>query len=148
MTLSVPLQLKGSLRGCGTGSCLISYFETAPHAPAGWFPLSALFLSGLDTVELCSLLRLFVTLLSCRSDTAGAAGKACSMMHLLLGHGAYAPWVRTNIIQAQYFKVGLALAQHLVLQSLHDATKQLCSTLVLYWPSQQEEASAGRNTSA
>jgi len=40
----------------------------------------------------------------CRSDTAGAAGKACSMMHLLLGHGAYAPWVRTNIIQAQYFK--------------------------------------------
>jgi hypothetical protein len=48
---------------------------------------------------------LLIVVSPCSTDVGGAAGKACSMMTLLLGHGAYAPWVRTNIIQAQYFKV-------------------------------------------
>jgi len=40
----------------------------------------------------------------CKTDLAGAAGKACSVMQVMLGRGAYAPWVRTNVVQAQYFK--------------------------------------------
>jgi hypothetical protein len=35
----------------------------------------------------------------------GAEGKACGVMQVLLARGAYAPWVRSNVIQAQYFKV-------------------------------------------
>jgi hypothetical protein len=27
-------------------------------------------------------------------------------MQVLLARGAYAPWVRENLVQAQYFKVG------------------------------------------
>lgn len=41
----------------------------------------------------------------CSSDLSGVAARACSAMQLLLARGAYAPWVRENIIQAQYFKV-------------------------------------------
>jgi hypothetical protein len=41
----------------------------------------------------------------CSVDLTGAAAKACTAMQLLLARGAYAPWVRDNIVQAQYFKV-------------------------------------------
>jgi hypothetical protein len=41
----------------------------------------------------------------CSVDLTGAAAKACTAMQLLLARGAYAPWVRENIVQAQYFKV-------------------------------------------
>lgn len=42
----------------------------------------------------------------CSTDLTGAAARACSAMQLLLARGAYAPWIRDNIVQAQYFKVG------------------------------------------
>eukprot|EP00877_Chromochloris_zofingiensis_P005879 jgi/Chrzof1/1544/Cz10g11240.t1 len=48
-----------------------------------------------------------------RTDLAGAAAKACSVMQVLLARGAYAPWVRANVIQAQYFKDPHALQQYL-----------------------------------
>jgi hypothetical protein len=39
----------------------------------------------------------------CTQGSAGTgwAAKACSVMQMLLGRGAYAPWVRENVIQAQ-----------------------------------------------
>lgn len=40
----------------------------------------------------------------CSTDLTGAAAKACTAMQLLLAQGAYAPWVRSNLVQAQYFK--------------------------------------------
>lgn len=40
----------------------------------------------------------------CTQDGGGWASKACSVMQTLLARGAYAPWVRENVIQAQYFK--------------------------------------------
>eukprot|EP00882_Tetradesmus_deserticola_P022691 GHRQ01024629.1.p1 GENE.GHRQ01024629.1~~GHRQ01024629.1.p1 ORF type:complete len:209 (-),score=45.53 GHRQ01024629.1:66-692(-) len=46
----------------------------------------------------------------CSVDLTGAAAKACTAMQLLLARGAYAPWVRENIVQAQYFKVRRGLA--------------------------------------
>lgn len=49
----------------------------------------------------------------CRSDVGGAEGKACGVMQVLLARGAYAPWVRSNVIQAQYFKDPYALQQYM-----------------------------------
>lgn len=46
----------------------------------------------------------------CSTDLSGAAAKACSAMQLLLARGAYAPWVRENIVQAQYFKVRVSVS--------------------------------------
>ena len=46
----------------------------------------------------------------CSTDLTGVAATACSAMQVLLARGAYAPWVRENIVQAQYFKVGLLCA--------------------------------------
>jgi palmitoyl-protein thioesterase len=43
----------------------------------------------------------------CSTDLKGVAATACSAMQVLLGRGAYAPWVRENLVQAQYFKVCL-----------------------------------------
>jgi len=40
----------------------------------------------------------------CSTDLTGVAATACSAMQVLLGRGAYAPWVRENLVQAQYFK--------------------------------------------
>ena len=40
------------------------------------------------------------------SFNATPAWPFCSAMQHLLGWGAYLPWVRSHIIQAQYFKVG------------------------------------------
>lgn len=40
----------------------------------------------------------------CATDLTGVAATACSAMQVLLGRGAYAPWVRENLVQAQYFK--------------------------------------------
>lgn len=40
----------------------------------------------------------------CSTDLTGAAAKACTAMQMLLAQGAYAPWVRSNLVQAQYFK--------------------------------------------
>jgi hypothetical protein len=31
---------------------------------------------------------------------------ACETMQTILGRGAYLPWVRDHVVQAQYFKVG------------------------------------------
>jgi hypothetical protein len=45
-------------------------------------------------------------------DLTGAAAKACTAMQLLLARGAYAPWVRENIVQAQYFKVRPGSLKH------------------------------------
>jgi len=41
----------------------------------------------------------------CSTDLTGVAATACSAMQVLLARGAYAPWVRENLVQAQYFKV-------------------------------------------
>ncbi|GBF88133.1 hypothetical protein Rsub_00845 [Raphidocelis subcapitata] len=38
------------------------------------------------------------------SAATGWADKACQVMQGLLARGAYAPWVRENVVQAQYFK--------------------------------------------
>lgn len=40
----------------------------------------------------------------CSTDLTGVAATACSAMQVLLARGAYAPWVRENLVQAQYFK--------------------------------------------
>jgi palmitoyl-protein thioesterase len=49
----------------------------------------------------------------CSVDLTGAAAKACTAMQLLLARGAYAPWVRENIVQAQYFKDPLQIDSYL-----------------------------------
>eukprot|EP00882_Tetradesmus_deserticola_P001826 GHRQ01001959.1.p1 GENE.GHRQ01001959.1~~GHRQ01001959.1.p1 ORF type:complete len:335 (+),score=139.67 GHRQ01001959.1:114-1118(+) len=49
----------------------------------------------------------------CSVDLTGAAARACTAMQLLLARGAYAPWVRENIVQAQYFKDPLQLGAYL-----------------------------------
>jgi hypothetical protein len=41
----------------------------------------------------------------CATDLTGVAATACTAMQVLLARGAYAPWVRENLVQAQYFKV-------------------------------------------
>lgn len=44
---------------------------------------------------------------TCWSPGTGyAPSAACRTMQRLLGFGAYLPWVRNHIVQAQYFKVG------------------------------------------
>jgi palmitoyl-protein thioesterase len=40
----------------------------------------------------------------CEEDLTGVAAKACTAMQVMLARGAYAPWVRENLVQAQYFK--------------------------------------------
>eukprot|EP00775_Hariotina_reticulata_P005960 gene5960-6199_t len=40
----------------------------------------------------------------CEEGLTGVAAKACTAMQVLLARGAYAPWVRENLVQAQYFK--------------------------------------------
>lgn len=37
----------------------------------------------------------------CTQDAGGWAAKACQVMQTLLARGAYAPWVRENVVQAQ-----------------------------------------------
>lgn len=49
----------------------------------------------------------------CTQDSGGWAAKACSVMQTLLARGAYAPWVRENVVQAQYFKDPFALDLYL-----------------------------------
>eukprot|EP00879_Flechtneria_rotunda_P001889 GHRR01002061.1.p1 GENE.GHRR01002061.1~~GHRR01002061.1.p1 ORF type:complete len:340 (+),score=89.70 GHRR01002061.1:195-1214(+) len=60
----------------------------------------------------------------CRTDLSGAAARACSLMQLLLARGAYAPWVRENIVQAQYFKdpcnLGAYLANNIFLPDINN----------------------------
>ncbi|WIA16135.1 hypothetical protein OEZ85_012853 [Tetradesmus obliquus] len=65
----------------------------------------------------------------CSVDLTGAAAKACTAMQLLLARGAYAPWVRENIVQAQYFKVRAAAV-----------IKQLCARHVKYVPGIQRNS--------
>ena len=46
---------------------------------------------------------------TCWSPGTGyAPSAACKTMQRLLGFGAYLPWVRDHIVQAQYFKVSRA----------------------------------------
>lgn len=65
----------------------------------------------------------------CSVDLTGAAAKACTAMQLLLARGAYAPWVRENIVQAQYFKVRAAAV-----------IKKLCARHVKYVPGIQRNS--------
>ena len=36
----------------------------------------------------------------------------CKMVQRLLGFGAYLPWIRSHVVQAQYFKVSLSRATY------------------------------------
>ncbi|KIZ02205.1 palmitoyl-protein thioesterase [Monoraphidium neglectum] len=48
----------------------------------------------------------------CTQDADGWSAKACAIMQTLLARGAYAPWVRENVVQAQYFKDPSALLSY------------------------------------
>ena len=42
---------------------------------------------------------------------AAASNSVCDLMHSMLGKGAYLPYIRDHLVQAQYFKVSLAYSQ-------------------------------------
>lgn len=45
----------------------------------------------------------------CPEPVAGAGGPLyCRLMQGLIGRGAYAPWVQSHVVQAQYVKVARA----------------------------------------
>jgi len=60
----------------------------------------------------------------CSTDLTGVAATACSAMQVLLARGAYAPWVRENLVQAQYFKdphnLELYLANNIFLPDINN----------------------------
>lgn len=73
----------------------------------------------------------------CTQDAGGWAAKACTVMQTLLARGAYAPWVRENVVQAQYFKdpqdLGSYLASNIFLPDINnerdDKSKQYADNL-------------------